>query len=141
MGSRVIDSDLELFLTGFIRTELGKIDTPLAQGVFVSNRFPSPSRPKTVVVRDDGGQSTSIITSQPSIGVTVMAGDDVTQGQLATDLAHLVKMIINSCARPDPGNPVAAVVQSYGPYKILDDSSQPSRYMTFTLSVVGQPFD
>jgi hypothetical protein len=141
MGSRVLDVDLELFLTGFIRSELFKLGTPLAQGVFVSNKFPERARPKTVVVRDDSGQSTSIITTQPAVGVTVLAGDDPSQGGEATNLARLVKMIVNDSARAEPGNPIARVINSTGPYKVPDESGQPRRYMTFTLSVVGTPYD
>lgn len=141
MGSRVLDADLELFLTGFIRTELALIGTPIAQGVFVSNAFPPTAKPKTVVVMDNGGPSTSVITRQSRLGVTVLAGDDPSQGADAKELARLVKMIINDSARTDPGNPVAVVVNSAGPNRITEESGQPSYFMTFELVVVGQPFD
>jgi hypothetical protein len=137
VAERVIFSDLELFLTGFIRAEL------LAHGetdVFVSNQFPDPARPKAVIVRDDGGPSSSIVTESPTVGVTVLAGDDPTQGAEATNLAQLVKAIVKGCARVAPGNPVAAVLASNGPIKVPDESGQPRRYMTFELSVVGSSF-
>lgn len=141
MGSRVLDADVELFLTGFIRTELALIGTPATRGVFVSNSFPPTQRPKTVVVMDNGGPSTSIITTQTSLGVTVAAGDDPSQGADAKELARLVKMIITDSARADPGNPVAAVLNSTGPYRITEENGQPTYYMTFELVVVGQPFE
>ncbi|WP_315913581.1 hypothetical protein [Arthrobacter sp. lap29] len=141
MGSRVLDADVELFLTGFIRQELALIGTPITQGVFISNAFPSPARAKTVVVMDNGGPSTSIITSQTQIGVTVLAGDDPSQGSEAKALALLVKMIISDSARVDPSNPVAAVLRAGGPYRIREESGQPSYYLTFELAVVGQPFE
>lgn len=140
MGSRVLHSDLELFLTGYLRAALADLGTPLTTDVFVSNSFPSPSRPKTVVVRDDSGPSTSIITKKPTVGVTVLAGDDPTEGQEATDLANLVHMLMSDCAGTQPGNPVAAVLNSNGPYKVQEESGQPRRYMTFELSVTGRPF-
>lgn len=138
MADRVIFSDLELFLTGFIRSELAAHGEP---GVFVSNQFPPEARPKTVVVRDDGGPGTSLVTESPSIGVTVLAGDDPTQGAEATRLAQLVKAIIKGSARVEPGNPVAAVLSSNGPVKVPDETGQPRRYMTFELSVTGSPFN
>lgn len=141
MGSRVLDTDLESFLTEYIRTGLGKLGLPVADGVFISNRFPPERRPKTVVVMDNGGPSTSIITSQPRIGVTVAAGDDSSQGAEAKQLAALVKMILNDSAQPEPGNPVASVVRSTGPYRITEENGQPTYFMTFELVVVGQPFD
>ncbi|NVM97827.1 hypothetical protein [Arthrobacter sp. SDTb3-6] len=136
-----MDADLELFLTGFIRSELALIGTPVTQGVFVSNAFPADARPKLVVVMDNGGPSTSIITSQPSVGITVMAGDDPSQGAEAKELARLVKMIVKDSARADPGNPVAAVLNSSGPFRITEEGGQPSYYLTFELAVVGQPFE
>lgn len=141
MGSRVLDADLELFLTKFIRDELALIGTPIAQGVFVSNQFPATQRPKTVVVMDNGGPSASIITTQAQLGVTVAAGDDPSQGADAKALALLVKMIINDSPRPLPGNPVADVVRASGPYRITEANGQPTYFMTFELIVVGQPHD
>lgn len=147
MGSRVIFSDLELFLTGFIRDELAALPGAPYGGAFISNRFfepdpdaPQPEPPFQIIVRDDGGPDTSIITNQPAVGITVLAGDDPTQGQAATDLALVVKAVVKDCARVEPGNPVAAVLGATGPYKVAEESGRPRRYMTFELSVTGQPF-
>ena len=140
MGSRVLFTDLELYLTGRIRAELSDIAAPITNNVFVSNQFPNPARSKTVVVRDDSGPTTSAVTKEPTVGITVLAGDDPTQAQQVTELANLVFMIVANCAGPEPGNPVAAVFDSNGPYKVTEESGQPRRYMTFTLSVVGIPY-
>lgn len=138
MGKRVIHSDLEEFLTGFIRRELASIGSPLATGVFVSNQFPNPARPKSVIVRDDGGPDTSIITNEPTVGITVLTDEDPTEGETATNLAQLVKAIVKDCARIEPGNPVAAVLGFNGPYKVPDETGHPRRYMTAELSVAGR---
>lgn len=135
---RVVYGDLELFLTGFIRRELAERGET---GVFVSNQFPNPSRSKAVVVRDDSGPDTSAVTMSPTVGITVLAGDDPTQGAEATRLAQLVKAIVKGSARVEAGNPVAAVLGSTGPFKVPDESGQPRRYMTFELSVVGEKFE
>ncbi|NWL32976.1 hypothetical protein DM791_08720 [Paenarthrobacter nitroguajacolicus] len=138
MGKRVIHSDLEEFLTGFIRRELAAIGSPLASGVFVSNQFPSPARPKSVIVRDDGGPDVSIVTNEPTVGITILTDKDLTDGKTATDLSHLVKAIVKDCARVEPGNPVAAVLGFNGPYTVPDETGHPRRYMTAELSVAGE---
>lgn len=147
MGSRVIFSDLEKFLTGHIRTELAALPGQPYQGGWVSNQFYSPDAdvprsppPYQIVVRDDSGPDTSIITQEPTVGVTVLMGDDATQGQSATDLALIVKMIVKDSAGTDPDNPVAAVLGSTGPYKVTDPTGMPRRYMTFELRVTGKAY-
>lgn len=132
----VIHSDLELFLTGFLRAELALRGH---SGVYVGNTFPTTTKGEAVVVRDDSGPDTSVLTKEPSIGITVLAGSDISAGKAATDLALLVHAIMRTASRVEPGNPVAAVLTSNGPYKVPDESGQPRRYMTFTLSVVGSP--
>ena len=136
MGKQVLFTDLELYLTGRIRSELAGIGTPLTTNVFVSNTFPSPAREKAVIVRDDSGPLTSIITKQPSVGVTVLGGTD----QMAASLANLVYMIMSNCAGREADNPVADVSGSAGPFKVIEESGQPRRYMTFELSVVGHAY-
>lgn len=139
MTARVIFTDLELFLTGFIRGELvarGKT------GGFVSNEFSpagKPLPPFQVIVRDDSGPRSSVVTKTPTVGVTVLGSDTYNKAQ-ATDLALLVFAIMEGAAKVAPANPVAAVLNANGPYKVPDDTGHPRRYMTFELSVTGNPF-
>ena len=139
MAERVIFSDLELFLTGFIRAELvarGKT------GGFISNEFSPADKPRPpfqVIVRDDSGPRSSIVTKTPTVGIAVL-GSDAYGKQATTDLALLVFAIMEGCARIAPGNPVAAVSNAYGPYRVADDTGHQRRYMTFSLTVVGRPF-
>lgn len=134
---RVLPPDVELFLTGFVRRELAARSDAFCRDVFVSNEFApaSPPRKRQVVVRDDSGPDTSVITSEPAVGVTILA-----ESKLVTnDLARMVKAIIRDCPGPDPGNPIAAVVASTGPYVVPEESTSHRRYMTFTFSAVGVP--
>ena len=147
MGSRVIFTDLEKFLTGHIRSELAALPGQPYSGGFISNQFYDPEKdelrpppPYQIIVRDDSGPDTSIITQEPTVGVTVLMGDDASQGEEATDLALVVKMIVKDCAGTDPDNPVAAVLGASGPFKVPDPSGIPRRYMTFELAVTGRPF-
>lgn len=139
MAELVIFSDLELFLTGFIRAELVARGKP---GGFISNEFSpaeKPAPPFQVIVRDDSGPRSSVITKSPTVGVTVLGSDSYNKAA-TTDLALLVCAIVEGCARVEANNPVAAVLGSNGPYKVPDDTGFPRRYMTFELSVVGSPF-
>lgn len=147
MAKTAIHSDVVLFLTGHIRARLATIAAgpagphkALASGVYVGKRFPDPRRPKTVVVRDDGGPTTSVVTKETSIGVTILAGDDPTQGQEATDLALLVAAIVAGCPGREADNPVAAVLEMNGPFEVPEESGQPRRYFTANLAVTGKAF-
>lgn len=134
---KVLPPDVALFLTGFIRRELALRPEPYCKSVFVSNKFAPANQPRErqVVVRDDGGPDTSVITSEPAVGITVLA---MTEAE-ANGLARMVKAIVRDCPGVDPGNPVAAVVASNGPYEVPEESTSHRRYMTFTFAVVGEP--
>lgn len=134
---RVLPPNVPLFLTGFVRGELGKRAESFCKDVFVSNKFApaSPPRARQVVIRNDGGADTSVITSEPSVGVTVLAGSEAD----ADNLAAMVKAFIRDSPGSEPGNPIAAVAQSFGPYEVPEESTSHRRYMTFTFSVVGIP--
>ena len=143
MGSKVIFSDLELFLTGRIRQALAAVPGDPYAGVFVANEFyspdelvPRPDPPFQVVVRDDGGPRTGVNTKSVSARVTVL-GSDTGNARGTAELANLVAVIVEGCPGAEPGNPVAAVTASNGPFRVPEESGRPRRYMTFTLSVTG----
>lgn len=147
MASTVIHTDLEKWLTTYIRTALAARPGNPYQGVFVSNTFwkanPDVLReppPFQVVVRDDGGPRRSVVTKEPAVGFTILGGEDVTDGQGATELALLVAAIVEGCPSPDPSSPVAAVLELNGPFSVPEPTGRPRRYFTATLAVVGKPF-
>lgn len=147
VGKDVIFSDVEMFLAHHIQGRLEGIAAgppsrhqSLAEGVYVGNTHPPTKRAKAVVVRDDGGPTAGIFTKQVNAGFTVLAGDDPSQAQDATDLALLVAAIVAGCPGLEPGNPVAAVPSMNGPYKVADPSGQPRRYFTATLALAGEEF-
>lgn len=146
MGSAVIFTDVEEFLTRHIRVKLAAVAGQPYQGSFISNEFYSPDPqvprqppPFQIIVRDDGGPRSSVVTKTISAGVTVLGSDAKTK-KPTTDLALLVAAIVESCAAVEADNPVAAVTGSTGPYKVADPSGKPRRYMTFTLAVAGEAF-
>lgn len=126
-----------MYLTGFARRELAARPEPFCKDVFVSNKFApaNPPRARQVVIRNDGGPDTSVITSEPSIGVTILAATEAD----ADNLAAMVKAFIRDSPGMQAGNPIAAVVASNGPYEVPEESTSHRRYMTFTFSVVGIP--
>lgn len=134
---RVLSPNVPLFLTGFVRGELAKRPEPFCKDVFVSNKFApaTPVRVRQVVIRNDGGPDTSVITSEPSIGVTILAATEAD----ADNLTAMVKAIVRDSPGVEPGNPIAAVTQSFGPYEVPEESTSHRRYMTFTFAVVGVP--
>lgn len=147
MASTAIHSDVEMFLTDHIKTKLAALAAgppgpyrALAADVYVGNQFPPARRPRSVVVRDDGGPTTSVVTKRTSVGVTILAGDDATDGQEATQLALLVVAIVAACPGLEDDNPVAAVLSMNGPLKVPDESGQPRRYFTADLALAGKEF-
>jgi hypothetical protein len=142
-GPRIIEDDLELFLTGYLRRELPALPGGDYAGGFISNEYypADPDQPDAdpdwqVIVRDDGGPRTGIITSTPSAGITVLGSDNASKDFISA-LARVVRALVEDCAAVQTGNPVAAVLSSNGPYRVPDPSGHARRYMTFTFSVVG----
>ena len=135
--ARVLPPNVPMYLTGFVRRELAGRQEPFCKDVFVSNKFDDRETPKArqVVIRNDGGPDTSVITSEPSIGVTILAATEAD----ADNLAAMVKAFIRDSPGMQAGNPIAAVVASNGPYEVPEESTSHRRYMTFAFSVVGIP--
>lgn len=137
----IIHDDLELFMLGWLRDRLAERPEPVCQDVKVDNKEPLPGSPwpkRLVVVRDDGSSEDELNVDSAALGVTVYAGTKVLPKD-ANDLARIVRALIRDSARVEPGNPVAAVVASAGPFKVDEERPEPRRYLTFELKVVGSP--
>lgn len=138
----VVHADLEKFLTAYLRREVAGLAGNPYPGGFISNEFwdgKGTPPPFQIIVRDDGGPKTSTLTKEPTVGITVL-GSDALGKAAVTDLALNVCALMDQSARVEPGNPIAAVLSSTGPFKVPDESGQQRRYMTFGLSVVGKAF-
>lgn len=135
----IIHGDLELWLTGWLRTQLAARPEPVCQGVKVDNKEPQPGTawpPKLVVVRYDGSSVEELHVDSASVGVTVYAGTKALPKD-ANDLARMVRALIRDSARVEAGNPVAAVTASNGPIPVADEGEKAVRYLVFELRVVG----
>ena len=126
----VIFDDIELWVTGHLRTVLAVRTEPYTDGVFVSNRVPTTRRDRMVIVRRDGGPRLDAVREAARIGVRVWALTD----QDATDLARLTAVLL--WASPD-GSPVCKVSQLSGPSWTTDESGASILYSTFELIVRG----
>lgn len=135
----VLHADLELWLTGWLRTTLAARPESFASDVIVDNTEPEPGGTfpeRLIVVRSDGGPATSIVTDEVAVGITVFAGTQALP-QDGIDLARLVRALVSDCASLERGNPVAAVTQSNGPYRVAEQQQRARLYMTFALVVQG----
>jgi hypothetical protein len=89
--------DVELLLTGWLRTALAARPEAYASGVHVSNRLPATRPARAVVVRRDGGRRASHVTETVPVGFNIYAATD----RDAADLSRLVKALVMSQA-PSP---------------------------------------
>ncbi|OZD48576.1 hypothetical protein CH252_18770 [Rhodococcus sp. 06-1477-1B] len=134
----VIHVDLELFLVNWYRAALAARPEDVCQGVEVDNREPGGDFPRRlVVIRDDSGPDTSLLTGERTVGISVLAGDPENPKE-AADLAAIVHALRTQIPSTDPDNPVAAVLGSLGPHRVPESQPRARRYMTVTLSVVGK---
>jgi len=137
MGSAVIHDDLELYLTERLRSDLAARPEPYCGGFTVSNKWPNPieSRPdRLLVIRDDSGPSTSFLTGDRSVGFTLLTLDE----QDANDAARMVLALATQIPGLEPGNPVAAVRSTNGPYAVTEQAPGFRRYLTVTYGVAGR---
>jgi hypothetical protein len=126
--------DLELFLTGWFRRALAARPEPVCRNVVVDTK--ESNAPKQLIVRVDGGADTSVITAERDVGLSVLAGTDENPKD-ANDLARIVHALRTQIPAVEPGNPVAAVLASNGPFPVAEAQPMARRYITLTLSVVG----
>lgn len=146
MDGRTLDADIEKFLCPEIRRELAAINDPrfpaaagrVATREWVKEIDGGTAPAWQVIVRDDGTNDDELVTGETSVGIRVYAGS-MQDPQPAKDLARLVKAIVKSTPRAEPGNPVSAVRAFRGPNAVADPSTYACQYMTCDLAVVSTP--
>jgi hypothetical protein len=139
VASSVKYDDLELFLTGWFRERLAARPESYCQGFVVDNKEPAGSFPaRLLVVRFDGRTRSSVVSGEASVGLSVLAGTK-TSPKDANDAAEMVLALAESLPAVEPGNPVAALVSSAGPFPVVEAQDRARRYMTLDLVVAGLP--
>lgn len=129
---RVVFPDTELTLTELLRELLSSRAEPYAADVYVGTTVPNPRRPRMITIRRDGGAPVEGLLEAVQVGVNIWADTE----QNVNDLARLVSALL--WAAPD-GKPVCRVDVVSGPIAIADDSGQPLRYLTFEITLRGEP--
>lgn len=136
----VIHDDLEMFLIGWYRTALDERDELVCSGVIVDRVEPGPNEEwpeKLLVIRDDGTARTSFLTGEASVGLTVFAGSRENPKD-AKDLAAIVLALASQIPSGDPDNPVAALLDSNGPYMVPEAQPVARVYSNISLAVAGR---
>lgn len=103
----VIPPDVELWLTGYLRTFLAGRLEPYAADVYVSNTKPTTDRPRTVVVRRDGGPIRGVF-DYPRIAVRVWA-------DVEREAADLSRLIVGALKTAPNDGPCVAATNIFGP--------------------------
>lgn len=103
----VMPQDVELWLTGYLRTFLAGRAEAYAAGVYVSNTKPTTDRPRTVVVRRDGGPVRGVLDF-PRVAVRVWA-------DVEREAADLSRLIVGALKTAPNSGPCLAVTAVFGP--------------------------
>lgn len=122
----LVAPDAELWGTGHLRTALAARAETYAQGVYVSNTKPTTNRPRTVVVRRDGGLQRGPFDF-PRLAVRVWA--DVERE--ASDLSRLVQALLLAA----PGDGTCVRVTSLSGPSPVAEAGQFQKYLTVELQM------
>lgn len=133
----VVHDDLELFLTSWYRPRMLARPESVCAGLLVNRVESEPLPKKLMVIRDDGGPETSILTGERSVGITLLAGTK-SNPKDAKALANIAYALRSQIASPDPSNPVAALIDSTAPVMVPEPQERARVYFTLTLAVAGR---
>ena len=136
---RVTPPDLELWLTGYVRS----LAATEGVQVTVTNKEPAtlalPLTKPLIVIRDDSGTRLSQVTFDRSIGWSVLAGSKQND-KPANDLARWLAGVLFDLDLPlVDGTPIASVDPTgcNGPYPVTEQLDVARRYLTAQYTVVG----
>lgn len=134
----IIWPDMEAFLLPWFRTQLELRPEPVCASVRVVRVEPTeePFPERTLVIRDDGISRTGFLTGDASVGLTVLAGSKENPAD-AKQLARIVLALCSQVPSPDPDNPVAAFLDSNGPYLVPEAQPRARAYSNVVFGVVG----
>ena len=133
----IAHADLEKFLCDWYRARLAARPEPICSGVQVDRAVFEPLPSKLVVIRDDGGPETSLLTGERSVGVSILAGTTA-YPSAAKQLAQIVYALRSQIPSGDPSNPVAAVLDSTAPVMVPEAQERACVYFTLNLAVAGR---
>lgn len=136
--SLLTHTSLEQFLVAWYQEVLDARPEAIAHDVEVERVEPKKFPPKLLIIRDDGGPDVSFLTSEASVGFSVLAGTK-SSPKPAWDLALLAHALLSQIAAPGdktvPRNPVAALLESSRPVMVGEEQDRARVYFTATFSV------
>ena len=138
---RVLPPDLARWLIDYIRDVVLPSIGDLGIDVEVSNKEPAEGEfpAALIVVRDDGGPRTSVVSSTRSVGISVLAGTRLYDAP-AIDLAAQIMAAVTAYDLPIIGGaacPIVAVTDFNGPYSVSETEDRTRMYFTAEYVVVG----
>lgn len=123
--------DVEAWAVTYLKAALAANPQPYTTGVKVRADTGATITTPLVTVRDDGGNRDDA-SRTTSLAVNVWA----TTPEGCSDLARLVQTLLEASA----GNgPVVACLNTFGPYRVPEQSTTPHRYLSADLVVTGTP--
>jgi hypothetical protein len=133
-----LHADLQLFLANWYRAWLATRTEPFLQGFRVDVVEPStgtfPAR--LLVIGDDGGTPTSLVTCEHSIRLGILAGTK-TNPKDANDAARYIWAARHQIPSGDPANPIAAILGGTAPVPVAEAQDRARRYANLVLSDVA----
>jgi hypothetical protein len=134
----VLHADVQLFIVGWYRAWLATREEDFLNGFEVDVVEPAdgdfPAR--LLVIRDDGGTPTELVTCEHSLGMSVLAGTKQNPKD-ANDAARLIWAARHLIPSPDPANPIAAILGGTSPVPVTEAQDRARRYSTLIVSDVG----
>lgn len=137
----VIQGDLVGYVIQKYRTLLHARSEPDAMAATVRDREPSPGEEwpdVLVVVRDDGGPDTWILTGERSVSIVCILGTKE-NATPAMNLARLVHALRVELPGVGPEVPVSAVIGSSGPIFVPEAEPQARALVNLVVAVAGDP--
>lgn len=126
----VIFPDVELFFTGYLRTQLAARAEPYAATVKVDRTAPTTMPARLVTIRRDGGGELDRVRESARLTVNVWHETY----QQCSDLSRLVRALLK--ASPN-GDPVLRVDVNSGPSLVPEGNGKPHIVMTFDAWIRG----
>lgn len=136
---RVTPPDLELFLTGYVRTlaQVEGVDADV--GITEPPTLKLPMSRPMIVLRDDSGPRLDLPTFSRSIGATVLGGSKANPKPINDVARWLTAVLMDEAIVTATNSPIASIEWDgfNGPYPVTDVLDVARRYSTAQYTVVG----
>ena len=136
----VLPPDLELFLTGWLRTALRARGWDVVVGTREPKETDYPVARPVIVLQDDGGPQTEMVTFEHSISMSVFGGTRTDAYQTMTLAREAYALLTSERPVLAEGSHIAAVDRlagSNGVYRVPEDVDATVAFATVTYRLYG----